>query len=237
MANPETYCVRAGEQEEQLIIEHVSPHAEDADVVAVQSRALGMNTWAGMAIWAEECFKAGRLTGNLTVAEAVVRATTVDRPDLFGPAPQGSLVNLAQGGVAGVAAAVLRFGSPTADEAAWARKILLRAMRTPEPADVPFSSGSIVMYHPCVFAARGLAALVGLGQDAQDAAERLLSLAMHPLEAVSAAAIGEERPWVAGRRIVRWPGPPSTWVSGCRSAASATGCRLTATIIRRTDDG
>jgi hypothetical protein len=95
-----------------------------------------------------------------------------------------------QGVVAGTAAVVLLSGGPLdPEDQAWCRDVLLRASRTKEQRDELWFAGSILLQHPCLFAARGLAGLIRRGLSDREAAEALLTLAGHPLEQVSEEAI------------------------------------------------
>ena len=73
----------------------------------------------------------------------------------------------------------------------WAQDAIVRATKTSEPEDHPFVANSTVPDHPCIFAAKGLAAMVRRERKVKAAGEHLLRLAVNPLQAVSSAALAE----------------------------------------------
>jgi hypothetical protein len=151
-----------------------------------------MNEHFALCLWADSCFKFGKLSDRLPLAEVLSRARVLDNPNLFqNRVLQEPFGDSLLGGVAGTAAAALAFGG-TLDEIdmAWAKSVVERASETPEINNDLWFSGSINPHHPCDYAARGFAALIRRDIDAADAKRRLLNLAAHPLDQISEEAIG-----------------------------------------------
>lgn len=193
VANPDTYKVYRTQQGDGYLIQHESPKAKDADVVAVVERQRRQAERWNLLSWALKRFETGAIGSQLTVPEAISRARALDDPKLFAEADDDSgLGDLRRNAVAGVAAVVLTFGDPE-DKVAreWAADVTNRGSRNIESVDGMFFAGSILSYHPCIFAAKGLAALIKGGLDVRRAQEALLGLAAHPYEQVSEAALAE----------------------------------------------
>src|SRR3984885_7626705 len=188
----ENYVATAAEDGSGTIIRFENPRSGDADVVAAAQRSQEMSQWSGLWLWAENCFETGALSERMSMADAIVRAKSLDKPDLFKSRASGvALGDILLGGIAGTAAAVLCFGGILSDsDLEWGRGVIKRARETPEIRNGTWFSGSRVPYHPCIFAARGFAALIRRGIDAAEAKRQLLHLAVHPLDDVSTEAIG-----------------------------------------------
>jgi hypothetical protein len=139
------------------------------------------------------------------VEKAIERAQNLDTSKLFEEAHDHiSSGRERQNAVAGVAAVALRFGRglpPPHIE--WAENVCLRAWKTPEVPDRYFSSGSVLLDHPVLYADRGLAAIVRYKPQRRDALEALIRLAAHPYEQVVSESLGallalwDQRPDVA----------------------------------------
>lgn len=189
LGDKSTYEARRTPDGEAIELRHQSPHAEDADVQAVAKRAHRQNDAASLVLWANDSFETRAISNQSPLAEALERARGFDSPDLFEKAREIGLGSTVQSGVVGIAAAALTYAELDADTETWARITVFRAAKTLEPVDVPFIAQSLVPDHPCIFAARGLAAIIASTRDAEHARELLLVLAAHPLHAVASAAI------------------------------------------------
>lgn len=186
----ETYAA-ARADDGSVLIKHESPHSSDEDVVEAASRVEETNTWAGLQLWADDCFKEGRVSRRFALAEAVARARSIDSPTLFDPQPEEEgLEDMRRGAVAGVAAAAVCFGSPLEErDLAWCRNVLQRAGKIPEEKGSLWNARAIIPWHPCIYAARGIAGLIRLDIDVNNGKRHLIELAVHPLEQVSDEAI------------------------------------------------
>jgi hypothetical protein len=169
-----------------------NPRSEDADVVESARRWKEMNDHCGLQLWADDCFKSGKISDRLSLVEALSRARALDKPDLFqNRKPPGTDNNILLGAVAGTAAAALSFGGTLNDvDLTWAKAVIERASETPEIDDGLWFARSNDPHHPCNYAVRGFAALIRRGIDVGVAKRRLLELASHPLDQVSEEAIG-----------------------------------------------
>ena len=102
-----------------------------------------------------------------------------------------TLDDLRRNAVAGVAAVALAFGDAKDAGDGWVQSVIARAVHTVEPPGHFFVPSAVLPYHPCIFAAKGLAALIKTGGNRQKEKEVLLSLAAHPFEQVSETALAE----------------------------------------------
>ena len=187
----ETYSASPAPGGSGIIIRHDNPTASDPDVVAVAERSVRMNEHLRLLNWVMESFEQQKVSDRLSVSDALTYARQLDRKELFKtPHGQDHAVDHTQSAVAGVAAIAALYAGPleTVDEQ-WTTKILLRAAETPEHRGEFWFSGSALLYHSCLYAARGLSGLVRRGLKRGHAQAALLELAGHPLERVSQAAL------------------------------------------------
>lgn len=187
----ENYVAIQAEDGSGTLITLQNPRSADADVVASAQRIQELNERSALWLWAEDCFKSGRLSDRLPLAEVLSRARALDKPDLFqNRAPHGELGDILLAGVAGSAAAALSFGGALDEvDLAWAKVVVERSSETPEISEGFWSSRSIHPHHPSIFAARGFAALIQRAIDPADAKRHIFRLAAHPLDQVSEEAI------------------------------------------------
>lgn len=192
IGDPATYHAETAPGGDGVLIQHESPHAADDDVIAAQRDMEELNERAGLQLWADACFEHGRIAGSLTLETAIERARRLDTTNLFTDVGADDFPGeMTRSAVAGVAAAALRFGELTEVDAGWSRDVVLRAARTPKAPHAIFIPSAIVLGHPCIFAANGLRAIVASRHADRDTRGWLLTLATHPLEQVSANALGE----------------------------------------------
>jgi hypothetical protein len=174
-----------------LLIKHENPHSRDEDVAEAARRLEETNTWAGLQLWADDCFKEGQISERMSLTEALARARFLDYPALFDPQEgDEGLGDMRRGAVAGAAAAAVCFGSPLEKkDLAWCQNVIERSGKTHEAKRPLWDSRATIPWHPCIYAARGFAGLIRLGIDADAAKRHLIGLAVHPLEQVSEEAI------------------------------------------------
>ncbi|MGH7024216.1 MAG: hypothetical protein ACREEB_11590 [Caulobacteraceae bacterium] len=202
LGDPENYTVERTSDGAAIVIAHTNPHQNDPDVVEAAERLRAMNDQAGLQLWASDCFEKMSLSDRMPLDQALAGARALDEPDLFEQPREIGIGSMAQSAVAGVAAAAIRFAALTSTDADWAQQTIRRAAFTPESPRELFIAGAVVSDHPCIYAARGLAALVGAGRHAKAARETLLLLALHPLEQVSATALSEAMGcWAVDRKF------------------------------------
>jgi hypothetical protein len=186
----ETY--RAEKTEDgSLLIKHENPHSSDEDVVEAARQLDETNTWAGLQLWADDCFKEGQLSERMPLTNALATARSLTDPGLFERREgEEGLEEMKRGAVAGVAAVAICFGGPLEEEnLAWSRDVIERAAGAPEGKGSLWDARAIIPWHPCIYAARGFACLIRLGIDVDNAKRHLIGLAVHPLEQVSEEAI------------------------------------------------
>ena len=206
LGDPTNYQITPTADGDFVQIAHTNPHQNDPDVVAIAERGRAMNEAAGLLLWAQDCFKTNGLSERMSLDQALATAHKLDQPGLFEQLREIGIGSMTQSAVAGVAAAVLKFGDPDDAVATWARHIVHRAAATLEASNEPFIAQAVIPDHPCIFAARGLAALILRGRDPKSARETLLLLALHPLEMVSATALSEAMGCWAVDRKFAWTG-------------------------------
>lgn len=191
LVEADNYRAYRTEEPDQVAIVHVSPSASDPEQVAETERAK-LNLQVGnLWVWGIKAFETGALGAGFTVRSALELARTLDAPGLFEKAEQEG-GGARRGAVAAAAAIVLRFRDEAhAEDLAWARQILRRAIAAPEHRDVMWPADAIIPWHHGAFTAQGLAADLAAGTAEADTPENLLGLVAHPLEVVSLAALEE----------------------------------------------
>lgn len=190
LANPDTYKLYRARDGDQVYVKHESPQANDPDVVEVVECQRTMADRSDLTMWATKTFETGAIDPRLTIADAVVRARALDAQDLFAEGTQDfGNEDLRRNAVAGVAAVVLAFGDQReTDTFAWVRDAVARAAKHVGAGD-HFFSGSMLAFHPCLFAAQAFAAEIKRGGDVRTAKQSLLALAAHPYDQVAEAAL------------------------------------------------
>jgi hypothetical protein len=186
----ETYSVARAEDGNWLI-RHENPHSGDEDVVAAARRVEETNTWAGLQLWADDCFKDGQISTRMSLTEALAMARSLDDSALFKRnEEEEGLEEMRRGAVAGVAAAAICLGDLLEEEnLVWSRDVIERAAGAPEGKGSLWDARATIPWHPCLYAARGFAGLIRLGIEVNNAKRHLIALAIHPLEQVSEEAI------------------------------------------------
>lgn len=150
-------------------------------------------------------FGANKIVDGLSLDEAVAHAKFVDTKSAFDERNESA--SSPQSVIASVAACVIRFGDPQSDDYRWAWDVMARVEAMIGPEDM--YGGAKIPWHP---ATRLVIALHHDRRSASpggDSAERLLKLALHPLDNVSEFAFdalftdGDEHlRWVAGQLAV-----------------------------------
>lgn len=189
-AKPENFQVFRVEGEEgRVAVQHTNPQADTPAARAKLAKAQQTLTDHMLFLWANESLEARVLSARITVVEAMDLAPRLDRSDLFDGSATDPEMGMRRGAVAATAAAVLvlRDEFEVADRD-WAREVTQRALSTPELKTELWSSVSVIPWHPCNFAAMGLAADLRAGTASQSTAGALLRLLAHPLEHTSLVA-------------------------------------------------
>jgi hypothetical protein len=155
--------------------------------------------------WAINSLQANKIADGLSVDQAVAHVKSVDTSSKFGE--QDKSASSPQSVAASVAACVIRFGDPQSEDYRWAWDVMARVEAVSEPDDV--YGGAKIPWHPKT------RLVIALHHDRRsaslqaDSAERLLKLALHPLESVSEFAFDalfidndEHLRWIAGQLAV-----------------------------------
>ncbi len=155
--------------------------------------------------WANRSLAANKIADGLPLDQAIVHAKSVDTKTPFDERDDGA--SSPQSVAASVAACVIRLGDPQSDDQKWAWEVMARVEAMKERDDV--FGGAKIPWHP---ATRLVVALHHDRRSAAprpDSAERLLKLALHPLDCVSELAFDalfsdkdEHLRWVAGQLAV-----------------------------------
>jgi hypothetical protein len=190
--NKENYSATRAEDGKGVYIQLNNPRATDPDMIAAAQQHEVLNQGLEILNWVHDCFEQNRLSDKLPISRALEGAKRLDAPDLFTEPYNGAvLIDHPQKIVSGVAAAVLAFSEDLhASHLSWAEDVVLRAAETPEDQNDLWFSGAVHLDHPCLWAVRGLAALVRQEGAPSNVKRALIRLAGHPLEQVSQAAIG-----------------------------------------------
>lgn len=155
--------------------------------------------------WAMSSLNSNKVADGLTLDQAIAHAKTVDNAANFDALDDGA--SSAQSVAASVAACVIRFGDPQTEDFKWAWDIMARIEAMNEPP--VHYRGAKIPWHPKT------RLVVALSHDRRSAtpraasAERLLKLALHPLDSVSELAFAalfadedERIRWIAGQLAV-----------------------------------
>jgi hypothetical protein len=155
--------------------------------------------------WAIKSLQANKIADGLSLDQAVAHAKSIDTKSAFDEPNDDA--SSPQSVVASIAACVIRFGDPQSDDYTWAWDIMARVEAMKEPEDV--YGGAKIPWHP---ATRLVIALHHDRRSASpraDSGERLLKLALHPLDSGSEFVFDvlfvdkdEHLRWVAGQLAV-----------------------------------
>jgi hypothetical protein len=191
LVDPANYTAYRTETPGEVVVVHESPSANAPEACAKRESALGQ--LAEQALWgaASAAFEAGQLADVEAFERHLTLAQKLDSPGLYALPEEDIELGVRRGGIAAVAAAVLRFrDGRDANTLAWARDVLFRAIATPRSGGHG-SSRAVIPWHEAHFAARGFAADLRAGTGGAEAADALLRLVAHPLEAVAIGAVRE----------------------------------------------
>lgn len=155
--------------------------------------------------WAIKSLEANSIGEGLSLDQAIAHAKSVYTGSARDKSDAGASSPLSV--AASVAACVIRFGDPQCDNCTWAWDIMAQVEAMKEPEDV--YGGAKIPWHPAT------RLVIALHHDRRstsprtDSAERLLRLALHPLDSVSELAFyalfadGDEHlRWVSGQLAV-----------------------------------
>jgi hypothetical protein len=155
--------------------------------------------------WAVKSLQANKIVDGLSLDEAVAHAKNVDTRSAFDERHESA--SSPQSVVASVAACVIRFGDPQGDDHQWAWDVMAQVEAMKEPEDV--YGGAKIAWHPATRLAIALHHDRRSASPRVDSAERLLKLALHPVDNVSEFAFNclfadanEHLRWVASQLAV-----------------------------------
>lgn len=170
------------------------PYLEQEEHKESLSAHAARDQQTGLSLWAQKTLDEGALNDRLTIEQALAAARALDDPDLFdfaaGEDGERYDIRIVTGAVAGVAFVVARYLPAqewNEEIERWCLDVCERAATAPEPADELASRHSIQTMSSTVFAVHGYSALLARGCAPDECKSALLSLALDPLEAVSAA--------------------------------------------------
>jgi hypothetical protein len=155
--------------------------------------------------WATKSLADNKIADGLTLNQAVAHAKNINTKSAFDEYDE--MASSPQSVVASVAACVIRFADPQSHDSKWAWTVMARVEAMKEREHV--YGGAKIPWHP---ATRLVIALHHDRRSASprgDSAERLLKLALHPLDSVNELAFDalfadkdEQLRWVAGQLAV-----------------------------------
>jgi hypothetical protein len=152
--------------------------------------------------WAIKSLEASKIVDGLSLDQAVAHAKSVDTKSAFDERNESA--SSPQSVIASVAACVIRLGDPRSDDYRWAWDAMARVEAMKETDDV--HGGAKIPWHPATRLVIALGHNRRSASPREDTAERLVKLALHPLDSVSEFAFdalftdGDEHlRWVAGQ--------------------------------------
>lgn len=169
-------------------IELRSPRHADPDVQEARQRAAQTSQELELWLWVEKCFQTGSWAEGFAVEEAVARASTLAGLLIGGGSTFMPGNGIAHGAVVGTAAAICCFADGSGHQD-WADQTVDGYRDELEPDSRDLFSRSIIPWHPKIFVARALSARIRFGRPQQRDHGDLYQLVVHPLEAVSLAAV------------------------------------------------
>ncbi len=172
-------------------IELRSARHSSPDILAARQHLEEISRESQLWLWVERCFELGAVAPDFSITEAVERATMMGTAVAAGAA--ASLVPdyaVAHGCIAGTAAVVMCFDGPT-EHIDWARATLEVYRDQVEPPRDDIFSRSRIPWHPKLFVARAIAAVLRSGKAQAADREALYRLVTHPIEVVALTAIDE----------------------------------------------
>ena len=192
LGKPENYVAEPAEDGKGFYIKVENPTAADADVKAAVQRSVRMNDQATLLLWVTDSLERRVVSNRMNLAEAIGRAQKLDRTNLFAEPHHEVLEHdLDRGAVSGVAAVALLCGGVLESaDLNWAAEVTFRACLTGEHKGDLWHAGLQPLHHPSLYAVQGLVGLVRRNLEGHKARRAILTLAGHPLEEISAAAIG-----------------------------------------------
>lgn len=131
--------------------------------------------------WAAKSLETNKIADGVSLDQAVAHAKFIDTKSQFDP--QDDSASSPQSVAASVAVCVIRFGDPQSDQSTWAWDVMARVEAVRERDDV--YPGSRISWHPKTRLVVALHHDRRSASPRSDSAERLLKLALHPLDCVS----------------------------------------------------
>ncbi len=193
-------------RDDMVQISMSSPRHEAPEVqAALQCHAQAareMELW----LWIDKCFTSRQWASGFSVDEAIKRAKEL--LDAAGTERSMSLMlgsGLAEGAIAGTAAAVICFADSSGHEA-WADAAIETFRIAQDEISADIFAGSVIPWHPKIFVAHALAARIKSAREHPRDREELYRLIAHPLNAVSFIALsGVASCWERDARLA-WCG-------------------------------
>ena len=186
-----------------IMYEPPKPLTDDEKMLLAESTA----SLTGIHIvgWAMKSLEANKTADGLTLNQAIAHAKSVDEPTAFDMLNENA--SSPQSVVASVAAVVISFDDPQSEDFRWAWDIMAKIEAMNEPP-VHFG-GSRMSWHAKTRLVVALHHDLRSSSPRPDSAERLLKLALHPLDSVSELAFyalfginDAHVRWVAGQLAV-----------------------------------
>lgn len=190
IGKPENYRAELVEGESKVAIVIDNPQSHSADVQEVEAKHAEMGRNFQLLTWANFYFDNGSLKPSLTIDEAVAAAKQLYVEDLFKDGhTSGGTLHQRQAAVAGVAAVVVSEGASEHFE--WAVHTCVYASMTPHAYDKFFVREAHLGFHPALYSAKGLGALLKTveGEDIPVVQQMLIRLVSHPYEEIQVMAL------------------------------------------------
>ena len=204
MGDPVNYRSQECEEGHQVLYhDPVKPTTREVAKATEAATYLGEATRLS---WAANSITDGALTDGMNLIEAVLWARERDAVEMFRKRQEIGAHTI-QSAISAIAACVIQFGAPSADELQWARDVMVRIARMEEPADTFW--GSEIPWHPIRFLISTLGYLRETNDSDRDPARQLMHLSIHPREEIRKLAfeklLGDGDPgvaWAAARLAI-----------------------------------
>lgn len=215
----ENYEAQPTDDGKGALISLNNPKAVGPDIDAINERQATMVLHMRVNRWAEKTLEAGVIDDEAEFINTLNTAKRLDATDLF---DQGhdhiSSEHSRQSLVAGVAAVVLSVPtSIDAETREWASNVCFRAWLTVEAGSEYTYRDSQLVFHPVLFATKGLAGILRADRSRRDALGALLQLFGHPYSQIGGVAMKG--------LIGLWDVAPAVAWLGLRLGISLTGNR------------
>ena len=190
-----------GTEDEQVVVSYqspVPPSPEQTQKIAANATYLQETAVIG---WAGNSLADNAPSDGIALADAIALARTRDNASMF-EERRDVADHTTQSMIAAIAACVIRFGDPSAQDHDWALDVFTRIEGMKERPDT--FHGSEIPWHPTIYLITGLAHIREANPSDLELARRLMRLTVYPLEGIRNLAFAS---------LFRDPDPGVAWIT------------------------